>query len=148
LERNTNQPRPEQYLLQKNDLVFVRTGATAGKSFVIADCPNAVFASYLIRLRVRRLVTATYLYRFFQTSSYWSQITDEKKGTIQPNVNGKKLANIRVPIASPEEQRRIVVYLDGLQAKVDCLKALQAQTAAELEALLPSVLDRAFKGEL
>jgi type I restriction enzyme S subunit len=35
-----------------------------------------------------------------------------------------------------------------LQAKVDSLKALQAQTAAELDALLPSVLDRAFKGEL
>lgn len=141
-------PRPEQYLLQKNDLVFARTGATTGKSFVIDDCPNAVFASYLIRLRVRRLVTVTYLYRFFQTPSYWSQITDQKKGTGQPNVNGKKLANIRVPIASPEEQRRIVAYLDSLQAKVDRLKALQAQTAAELEALLPSILDQAFKGEL
>lgn len=46
------------------------------------------------------------------------------------------------------EQRRIVAYLDDLQAKVDTLKALQAQTAAELDALLPSVLDKAFKGEL
>jgi hypothetical protein len=31
---------------------------------------------------------------------------------------------------------------------VDALKTLQAATAAELYALLPSVLDRAFKGEL
>jgi type I restriction enzyme S subunit len=38
--------------------------------------------------------------------------------------------------------------LDDLQAKVDALKAQQAQSAAELDALLPSVLDRAFKGEL
>jgi type I restriction enzyme S subunit len=38
--------------------------------------------------------------------------------------------------------------LRDLQAKVDRLKALQAQTAAELDALLPAVLDRAFKGEL
>jgi type I restriction enzyme S subunit len=38
--------------------------------------------------------------------------------------------------------------LDALQAKVDALKSLQAETAAELDALLPSILDRAFKGEL
>ena len=38
--------------------------------------------------------------------------------------------------------------LDDLQAKVDALKRVQAETAAELDALLPSVLDRAFKGEL
>jgi type I restriction enzyme S subunit len=46
------------------------------------------------------------------------------------------------------EQRRIVTYLDDLQAKVDALKRLQAETAAELDAMLPSILDRAFKGEL
>jgi type I restriction enzyme S subunit len=42
----------------------------------------------------------------------------------------------------------MVTYLDALQAKVDTLKRLQAETAAELGALLPAVLDRAFKGEL
>lgn len=46
------------------------------------------------------------------------------------------------------EQGRIVAYLDDLQAKVDRLKALQAQTAAELDALLPAILDKAFKGEV
>jgi hypothetical protein len=46
------------------------------------------------------------------------------------------------------EQRRIVGELDTLQAKVDGLKRLQGETAAELDALLPSILDKAFKGEL
>ncbi len=46
------------------------------------------------------------------------------------------------------EQRRIVTYLDDLQAKVDALKQLQAKTQAELDSLLPSILDKAFKGEL
>jgi type I restriction enzyme S subunit len=46
------------------------------------------------------------------------------------------------------EKHRIVAYLDKLQAKVEALKRLQAETATELDALLPSILDKAFKGEL
>ncbi len=38
--------------------------------------------------------------------------------------------------------------LDALQAEVDGLKRLEAETAAELDALLPAILDKAFKGEL
>lgn len=45
-------------------------------------------------------------------------------------------------------QRRIVAHLDSLQAKMDALKKLQAETAAELGALMPSILDKAFRGEL
>ena len=66
----------------------------------------------------------------------------------QKNINLKILSTLPVPHASPEEQRRIVAKLDALQAKVDELKRLQAETQAELDALLPSILDRAFKGEL
>ncbi len=39
-------------------------------------------------------------------------------------------------------------HLDALQAKVAALKHLQAETAAEPDALLPAILDKAFKGEL
>jgi len=41
-----------------------------------------------------------------------------------------------------------VAELDALQAEVDRLKTLQADTATELDALLPAILDRAFKGDL
>lgn len=141
-------PEPTKYLLKPNDLVFARTGATTGKSFVIRDCPEAVFASYLIRLRVRDTISVDYLYRYFQSPSYWGQIADEKKGTGQPNLNGSKLEKIKVPIAPPAEQHRIVSELDALQAEVDALKHLQGETTAELDALLPSILDKVFKGEL
>lgn len=139
---------PEKYLLKPGDLVFARTGATTGKSFVIHDCPDAVFASYLIRLRVRDMVSVDYLYHYFQSPGYWEQIADEKKGTGQPNLNGSKLARLRVPVAPPEEQDRIVAYFKSLQGKVDALKRWQAETAAELDAMLPSILDKAFRGEL
>jgi len=47
-----------------------------------------------------------------------------------------------------DEQHHIVAYLDDLQAQVDELTALQDDAQAELDALLPSVLDRAVRGEL
>ena len=53
-----------------------------------------------------------------------------------------------MPVPPPSDQRRIVAELDALKAEVERLKALQVETAAELDALLPSILDRAFKGEL
>ena len=143
-----NCDNPEPYLLKSNDILFARTGATTGKSFLILNCPRAIFASYLIRIRVQQLVSAEYLYRCFQTPQYWSQIKDEKKGTGQPNVNGKKLGNIQVPIPPTDEQNRIVAYLDDVQLKLDTLKCYQADTTAELDALLPAVLERAFSGEL
>jgi type I restriction enzyme S subunit len=53
-----------------------------------------------------------------------------------------------MPAPSLSEQHRIVEYLEGVRAQVNALKRLQAETAAELEALVPAVLDRAFRGEL
>jgi type I restriction enzyme S subunit len=141
-------PEPGKYLLKTGDLVFARTGATTGKSFVIRGCPDAVFASYLIRLRVHDTVSIDYLYRYFQSPSYWKQISDEKKGTGQPNLNGSKLMRLKIPIAPAKEQHRIVDELNALQEEANRLKHLQTETATELDALLPAILDRAFKGEL
>jgi type I restriction enzyme S subunit len=53
-----------------------------------------------------------------------------------------------IPLPTLLEQRRVVAYLDALQTKVDALKKLQSETAAELDALMPSILDKAFRGEL
>jgi type I restriction enzyme S subunit len=50
----------------------------------------------------------------------------------------------KIPLPPLKEQRRIVAYLDVLQAKVDALRHLQTETGAFLSALMPAVLDRAF----
>ena len=73
---------------------------------------------------------------------------EDSFGGAQPNISQKIIRDTKIPAPSLTEQRRIVAELDALQAEVDRLKALQAETAAELAALLPSLLDRAFKGEL
>ncbi|MBN1547293.1 MAG: restriction endonuclease subunit S, partial [Syntrophaceae bacterium] len=66
----------------------------------------------------------------------------------QKNINLQILSPLPIPAVSREEQRRIVAYLDDLQAKVDSLKKLQQEAEAELNALMPSILSRAFAGEL
>ncbi len=71
-----------------------------------------------------------------------------KGGTTVQSLVWDKVSNFEVAIPSLSEQQHIVAYLDDLQAKVDVLKRIQAETSAELDALLPSVLDKAFKGEL
>ena len=69
-------------------------------------------------------------------------------GTAIPGLNGAKLKGLNLPEIPITEQRRIVAELDALQAEVNILKRLQSETAAELDALLPTILDRAFKGKL
>ena len=70
------------------------------------------------------------------------------KGSASPHLNIKFVRRFSLLLPPLPQQRRIVAHLDDLQAKVDSLNALQAQSAAELDALPPSILDRAFKGEL
>lgn len=71
-----------------------------------------------------------------------------KTQTTIPHLTGVKLKAYAVISPPLPEQRRIVAELDALQAEVDRLKELQRQTGEELDALLPAILDRAFKGEL
>ena len=65
-----------------------------------------------------------------------------------PIINQARIGEFEISVPPLSEQRRIVAELDGLQVEADALKRLQAETAAELEALLPAILDRAFKGKL
>lgn len=140
----------ENYKLQNGDIVFARTGATVGKSFLINNPPkNAIFASYLIRAVVNKNQSLPeFLYYFFQSSDYWSQVMGHAVGGAQPNVNGTKLKKLRLLVPPLPEQKKIVAYLDSLSEKAKKLQELQSQTAAELKALKQSILHKAFSGEL
>jgi len=66
----------------------------------------------------------------------------------QKNINLKILSVLPFPDISLSEQGRIVDDLNTLQIKVDSIKNKQSKIKAELDALMPSILDKAFKGEL
>jgi type I restriction enzyme S subunit len=87
-------------------------------------------------------------YTQYWLRSLYSEMREYAHGGAQPNWNGQMIKDIEISLPPLPEQERIVAYLNGLQAKVDELKALQGETEKELAALLPSVLDRAFSGRL
>lgn len=63
-------------------------------------------------------------------------------------INQGHIASFSIPVLPLPEQHRIVAYLDRLQTKVDEMKRMREQAIKELDALLPSILDKAFKGGL
>lgn len=129
--------------LVPGDIVFARTGATTGKSFLLRECPErAVFASYLIRVRAdASRVEPRYLAWFFQTPQYWRQITSSASGTAQPGVNASKLKSLEVPILPPlPEQRRIADLLD----KADAIRRKRKEAIALTDELLRSAFLEMF----
>ena len=75
-----------------------------------------------------------------------SQVETAAHGT--KRLKTETLKGVQVPMPMATEQRRIVEYLDGVQAQLDELRRLQAASAAELERLEGAVLARALRGEL
>jgi len=139
-----------KYKLHDGDLVFARTGATTGKSFLIQNAPLSVFASYLIRVQAdQREVSPEYLYKYFQSYSYWSDIRLGTSGSAQGGFNAKKLGALSIPIPPLSEQEEIVEVLDKAFAAIDQAKANIEQNIANAKELFQSKLNQIFsqKGE-
>ncbi len=87
---------------------------------------------------------------FYQLCSpfFIDQCVASTTGGHYPAINDTNLRQALIAVPPRSEQRRIVAYMHHLHSTVDTLKQLQAETAAELDAMLPSILDKAFKGDL
>ncbi len=83
-------------------------------------------------------------------SSTTRSVIEEKAKTTSGiwKINQEHIESIRIPLPPLVEQRRIVAELATVQMEVDALKRLQTGRAAELDAMLPAILDRAFQGNL
>ncbi len=129
-----------KYRLATGDIVFARTGATTGKSFLIADPPDAVFASYLIRLRLLdKKLLPEFVSLFFQTAGYWKSIKDGSAGSAQGGFNASKLSALSIPIPPLPEQQRIVGLLDEAFAGIATAKANAEKNLQNARALFSSV---------
>lgn len=137
---------PRSRCVGAGTLMLTNSGATLGvpKICSFKTCFNDGIQAFL---GLPGSISKEFLYWFFRSKTGWFRDWCAR-GQGQPNLNTEMVKQLAFPAPEPVEQRRIVAYFDALQAKVDRLKHLQAQTAAELDALLPAILDRAFKGGL
>ncbi len=134
-----------RYRLASGDIVFARTGATTGKSFLVSDPPEAVFASYLIRLRLLDdKLLPQFVSFFFQTSGYWRSIKEGASGSTQGGFNATKLGALSIPVPPLPEQRRIVGILDEAFAGIASAKAHAEKNLQNARGLFESHLQAVF----
>lgn len=139
----------KQYAVEIGDIMIARTGATTGKSYLICDDVEAVFASFLIRLKVvNKNLDYNYLYGYMQSEDYWRQITDFSSGIAQPGVNASKLKQIKFKCPTLSEQHEIVRLIDDLLARERAAQQATEQALASIDLMKKSILARAFRGEL
>jgi type I restriction enzyme, S subunit len=160
IDCNDSKPVPltleeaKPHLVRAGDVFIVRGNGSkelVGRAGMITESRDAlIFPDLFIRVPLdgTRLLPS-YFVAVWNSRPVRNVIEDAAKTTSGIwKINQGHIASVLIPVPPVAEQPRAVAYLDGLQTKVDALKRLQAETAAELDALLPSILDRAFKGEL
>jgi type I restriction enzyme S subunit len=137
------------FMLSDGDLLFVRSGATVGKSFVYKSQHGpAAHAGYLIRARVNdKLVLPRLIWYFCQTSTYWQQISE---GTIQAtiqNVNAERYGNLLVPLVDVERQKSTLAILDSQLAKSRVLQHRASQLLDLLDERRQALITAAVTGQ-
>ena len=134
----------EKQRLNDGDIVFARTG-TVGKSFLVRNPPEAVCASYLIRVQADcSKVIPGFLYLNFQTRNYWKQIHAGKSGSVQGGFNASKLGKLAISLPSIEKQIGIV---DAMAALMNVEMRLN-NSLNELLTLRSVVLNRRLDSSL
>lgn len=135
---------------QAEDIVFVREGGGTGKCALVLPSQRFSLGQRVMMLRpnATKILPRFFLHQLLSPLIQEEQIAPLSKGSASPHLNIGALRRFTLRLPSLDEQSRIVAYLDGLQAQVEALRRLQAETAGELAALMPALLDRAFKGEL
>ncbi|WP_414754700.1 restriction endonuclease subunit S [Anabaena sp. CCY 9910] len=133
----------------EDDIIFSRKGKVGYARPYPANMKLAMTHTLCVIQPDRNKVLPGYLLHYTRSPAFINYLI----GTMNPNVGVPTLGLgvIRsAPFNLPSlcEQRHIVAYLDELQTKVDTMRKLREETIKELDALLPSILDKAFKGEL
>jgi type I restriction enzyme S subunit len=126
-------------------VVIAITGATIGATGILTF--DSCFPDSIVGIQARSdMMTSEFL--FYALEHAKLAALAEATQTTQPNINLKNLVKLTIPVPSISDQKKIVAYLDGLQHKcADLLRGQKTATTA-VEAMMPSILDRAFKGEL
>ena len=116
------------YLLKNNDILFARSGATVGKSFIYKSKYSiSAFAGYLIKASIKKNVSPDFVYYYTLGSHYelWKDIV-ATQSTIQ-NIGADKYNNLIIALPPVKEQEEISAYLDRKCTEIDKIIELKKQ---------------------
>ena len=108
-----------KYLLSSGDIVFARTGASVGKTYIYRENDGIVyFAGFLIRAKVNQDNDAEFVFQSTLSPSYekYIRITSQRSG--QPGVNAQEYGEYDLFAPSKEEQQRIGHFLRGIDSLI------------------------------
>ena len=146
---NYDEIKAAAYLLKDGDILFARTGATVGKSYLVEGLSEpSIYASYLIRVQTSTAIIPTYTKFFFESGFYWEQISLNSVGVGQPNVNGTTLASLLMPIPPYQEQKRIVEESKKWLSVIDGLDIELEGLVKSIDVIKSKILDLAINGKL
>ena len=136
----------EQYILKNHDLLFARTGATVGKTYLYKESDGElIYAGYLIKFKIPKPHNASYFFHFTKTNYYKSWVDNQQNVVAQPNINARQYGNeLAIPLPSIELQNQFAERV----AQVEQQKQQAEAALVKAEDLFNSLLQKAFKGEL
>lgn len=105
----------EKYLIEDEDILFARSGATAGKTFIYTkDLGKAIFAGYCIRFRFdKKKVLPKYVYFYTKTNRYAAWVISMQRAAGQPNINKEEYKSFVIPLPSSDTQHTLVAGMES-----------------------------------
>jgi len=132
----------EQYYLEKNSIVFARSGATVGKTYLHLSDETLLFAGYLIKFKPNtNLINPLYLYYFTKTNYYDEWIKSKQNVVAQPNINEKEYSKLLIILPSLEIQEN---FANKIQ-KIEQQKNFYEKQLKKLQENFDALLAQSFK---
>lgn len=104
----------DKYILNENDIVIARSGATVGKAYIHKRLPyTCLYAGYLIRFVVDpNKILPNYLFTYTQLSSYKEWVYAIQRPSAQPNINAEEYQSLEIPLPHLSKQQEIVDFIN------------------------------------
>lgn len=130
------------YYLKDGDLIFARTGASVGKSYLYN--PNdgpLIFAGFLIRIRPNpQKLIPTFISEYVNTNSYWNWVHQMSMRSGQPGINGNEYSQLPIPQPKISEQRAIATVLSDMDAEIAALEQQRDKTRSIKQGMMQELL--------
>ena len=118
--KSVDDAKAAQYLLQPNDIVFARTGASTGRNYFYDGTDGEfVYAGFLIKFSIDpQKVNPQYVKYYCMSEAYKGWIHSFNTGSTRGNINAQTLGGMPIPFPTRQQQDGIVEILSSLDEKI------------------------------